>query len=137
MSTVIRRNNFSDLFDELFSAIPNGTVKQNTVPPVNITEDNEGYHIQLVAAGLQKEDFKINLEKGLLTISYEKKEEEKSQSTKNIRIEYNLTNFKRSFHIDENVDLEKIEAAYKEGILNIDLPKKQEVRVLPKSIEIK
>lgn len=137
MSTVIRKNNFGDLFDELFSAIPNGLGKPNNVPPVNITEDNEGYHIQLIAAGLQKEDFKLNLEKGLLTISYEKKEEEKNPSVKNLRVEYNLGNFKRSFNIDESVDVEKIEASYKDGILSIGLPKKQEVKILPKSIEIK
>ncbi|MFT4203409.1 MAG: Hsp20/alpha crystallin family protein [Chitinophagaceae bacterium] len=137
MNTIIRKNNLGDLFDELFNAVPNNWDKQGNLPPVNITEDNDAYHIQLVAPGLQKEDFKIKLEKGLLTISYEKKEETKDASTKSHRLEYSLVSFKRSFNIDDSVDNEKIEAAYKNGILHIDLPKKQEVKVLPKSIEIK
>lgn len=136
-TTVIRKNNFGDLFDEIFSTIPNTLGRQNNVPPVNISEDENGYYIQLVAAGLKKEDFKLNLEKGLLTISYEKKDVEKNPTLKNHRLEYNLVSFKRSFNIDDSVDLEKIEAAYNDGILNITLPKKQEVKVLPKSIEIK
>ncbi|WP_447643075.1 MULTISPECIES: Hsp20/alpha crystallin family protein [Chitinophagaceae] len=137
MSTIIRKNNIGDLFEELFATVPNNWNKQSNLPLVNITEDNEGYHIQLIAAGLQKEDFNINLEKGLLTISYEKKDEEKNPAVKNHRLEYNLVSFKRSFNIDESVDAEKIEASYKDGILKIDLPKKQEVKILPKSIEIK
>lgn len=136
-TTVIRKNNFGDLFDEIFSTIPNSLNRQSNVPPVNISEDENGYYIQLVAAGLNKEDFKINLEKGLLTISYEKKETEKNPALKNHRLEYNLLSFKRSFNIDESVDLEKIEASYKDGILTLILPKKQEIKVLPKSIEIK
>lgn len=137
MATVIRKNNFGDLFEELFTTIPNSLVKQNNVPPVNISEDNDAYRIQLVAAGLKKEDFKINLEKGLLTISYDKKEEGKNPTSKSHRLEYNLVSFKRSFNIDESVDIEKIEATYVDGILNIELPKKQEIKILPKSIEIK
>jgi len=137
MNTVIRKNNFGDLFDELFATIPNNSSRQTNLPLVNITEDNEGYHIQLVAAGLQKEDFKINLEKGLLTISYDKKEDAKNPSIKNHRLEYNLVSFKRSFNIDDSVDTDKIEASYKDGILHIGLPKKQEVKILPKAIEIK
>ncbi|PZP42132.1 MAG: heat-shock protein Hsp20 [Pseudopedobacter saltans] len=136
-TTVIRKNNFGDLFDELFSTVPNVLSKQNNVPPVNISEDENNYYIQLIAAGLKKEDFKINLEKGLLTISYEKKESEKNPNLKNHRLEYNLLSFKRSFNIDESVDLEKIEAGYNDGILSVNLPKKQEIKVLPKSIEIK
>lgn len=137
MSTIIRKNNIGDLFEELFATVPNNWNKQSNLPLVNIVEDNEGYHIQLIAAGLQKEDLNINLEKGLLTISYEKKDEEKNPAVKNHRLEYNLVSFKRSFNIDESVDAEKIEASYKDGILKIDLPKKQEVKILPKSIEIK
>ncbi len=64
MNTFVRKNNFGDLFDELFAAIPNNLGKQGYLPPVNITEDNESYRLQLVAAGLKKEISISALRKG-------------------------------------------------------------------------
>lgn len=136
MNAIVKNNNLGNLFDELFSTIPNAWNKENALPPVNITEDENGYHLQLIAAGLQKDDFKINLEKGLLTISYEKQHKEDEVKPKSHRIEYTLNSFKRSFNVDENIDTENITAGYESGILNINLPKKQEVKVLPKQIAI-
>ena len=83
MTTLLKRNyrNFDNLFDELFTNLPASWSKENglNVPPVNIHENEDGYHVELVAPGLKKEDFKVNLDKGLLTITYEKKNETRKQ----------------------------------------------------------
>ncbi|HAN38489.1 MAG TPA: hypothetical protein DCQ29_06260, partial [Chitinophagaceae bacterium] len=73
--TLVKNNyrNLNSLFEDFFSNTPNLYQSNFQVPPVNIHENNEGYHVELIAPGLQKEDFKVQLEKGLLTISYEKK----------------------------------------------------------------
>jgi len=85
---------------------------------------------------LNKEDFKVNVEKGLLTISYEKKTETENKDYKTHRKEFNVTSFKRSFNIDENINVEAIQAKYENGVLKLLLPKKEEVKVLPKEISI-
>lgn len=140
MNTIVKNNSFSDLFQELFNGIPssNNWYKNVVNPLVNISEDDNGYQIELVAPGLKKDDFKVNLEKGLLTISYEKQEEkEENKGKKTHRLEYRTSSFKRSFNLDDNIDADKIEASYVDGILKLSLPKKEEVKVLPKEIAIK
>ena len=92
--------------------------------------------MNLVAPGLKKEDFKVNLEKDLLTISYEKKTENENNDYKTHRREFNVTNFKRSFRVDDVVNSETIQAKYEDGILKLYLPKKEEVKALPKEINI-
>ncbi len=103
---------------------------------VNIHETKDGFHLEMNAAGRAKEDFKIQLEKGTLTISYNKKEEVKDESYKTLKREFSFESFKRSFTIDSNIEAEKIEAKYEKGILLIYLPKKEEVKNSPKQISI-
>ncbi|CAN5809753.1 Hsp20/alpha crystallin family protein [soil metagenome] len=126
----------NDLFDEFFR--PNTWAKEGTLttPPVNIHETNDSYHLELVAPGLNKEDFKVNLEKGLLTISYEKKAEAENKDYKTHRKEFTSTNFKRSFSVDDKINADSIQAKYDNGILKLFLPKKEEVKVQPKEIAI-
>jgi HSP20 family protein len=131
--------NFINVFDELFGAFPvnpANTTTANANAPVNITENELGYHLQFNVPGRNKEDFKINLDKGLLTVSYEKKEQEENKEIKSIRKEFALHSFKRSFSLDEKVNAEGIEAKYENGILHITLPKKEEVKIAPKQISI-
>ena len=129
---------FTVQFDEFFSNLPSAWGKENgwNVPPVNIHENNEGFHLELVALGLKKEDFKVNLDKGLLTISYEKKTENESNDYKTHRREFNFQSFKRSFRVDDVINTETIEAKYEDGVLKLYLPKKEEIKALPKEINI-
>jgi HSP20 family protein len=90
----------------------------------------------LNAPGRNKEDFKINLENGLLTISFEKKEEIENKDYKTIRKEFAYRSFKRSFSLDEKINTSGIQAKYENGILKVYLPKKEEVVVNPQQINI-
>ena len=138
--TLVKRNyrTFDNLFEELFNNIPAAWGKEAgwNVPPVNIHETEDAYHLELVAPGLAKEDFKVNLEKGLLTISFEKKNEAENKEYKTHRREFSATSFKRSFTVDDKVNAEAIQAKYDNGVLKLFLPKKEEVKALPKEITI-
>jgi HSP20 family protein len=141
MTTLVKRNyrTIDNLFDDIFSNLPASWGKElglNT-PPVNIHENEEGFHLELVAPGLKKEDFKVNLDKGLLSISYEKKNEtENKDDYKTHRREFNFTSFKRSFRVDDIINADAIQAKYEDGVLKLYLPKKEEVKALPKEISI-
>ena len=140
--TIIKQNPkvYNTLFDEFFNAFPANWGRDNesnwSVVPVNIHETNDGYHVELNAPGRNKEDFKINVENGLLTVSFEKKEETENKDYKTIRREFSYTNFKRSFSLDEKVNAEAIQAKYENGVLKLFLPKKEEVKIAPKQITI-
>ena len=134
-----RPNNYS-LFDELFNNFPAAwgrDVQQGlSVPPVNIHETTEGYHLEMSAPGRNKEDFKVNVEDGLLTISFEKKESTENKDYKTVRKEFSFKSFKRSFSLDDKVNAENIQAKYENGVLKLFLPKKDEVKATPKQINI-
>lgn len=135
--TLVKHNfrNLDNLFEDFFS-FPVNHPANRTIPAVNIHESADGYQLDLVAPGLNKSDFKINLEKGLLTISYEKKAEQEQKDIKVRRREFSVSSFKRSFTIDDQINTEAIGAKYENGILQLTLPKKEEVKVLPKEIAI-
>lgn len=139
--TLVKSNpaNLGLLFDELFSGFPTawGRDVQNTiVPAVNIYETNDAYHVELNAPGRDKEDFKVNLEKGLLTISYEKKAEAENKDYKTVRKEFTYSSFKRSFTVDDKINTAGIQAKYENGVLKLFLPKKEEVIIAPQQIAI-
>jgi HSP20 family protein len=113
----------SDWFD---TNVPN---RQSSLPAVNIKDTEIEFIIELAAPGMNKEDFSIELEKGVLIISTEKKEtlEENETDDGYFRKEFNYQSFQRRFRMPENVvNVEKIEANYKDGILNVRLPKMKE-----------
>lgn len=131
--------NLTNVFDELFNAFPStwGTdARSNSSAPVNINETENGYNVEFSVPGRNKEDFKINVENGLLTVSYEKKEQAESKEAKSVRKEFSFQSFKRSFTLDEKINADGIEAKYENGILSISLPKKEEVKNAPKQISI-
>jgi HSP20 family protein len=140
--TLVKHNTvpFNSLFDELFNHFPatwgRDANQAYAVVPVNIHETNEGYHLELNAPGRNKEDFKVNIENGLLTISYEKKESQEQKDYKTIRREFSFRSFKRSFTIDEKINADGIQARYENGLLKVYLPKKEEIKVSPKEISI-
>ena len=127
------RNHFynGDLLSSFFS---DGA--DYNVPAVNIKENEKSYEIEIAAPGLNKEDISIKLENDVLTISSEKeKKEEKTEETYTRR-EFSFNSFSRSFTIPEIVDVEKIKATHKNGILSVMLPKQDE-KVANKSKVIK
>ncbi len=138
--TLVKQNyrTFNDLFDDFFGASYNVPAKQTglNVPPVNIHETDDAFHLEVVAPGLKKEDFKVNIEKGLLTISYDKKSEAENSNYKTHRREFKFAGFRRSFMVDEKINADGIQARYENGVLNLLLPKKEEVKVSPKEIAI-
>ena len=127
---------FNSVFDELFNDFPAKMESKLNVPPVNIHESENGYEVELSVPGRNKEDFKINLEQGLLTISFEKKEENKAEGAKTLRREFSYQSFKRSFNLDETIDAENIQAKYENGILTLSLPKKEQAKPVKKEINI-
>src|SRR5687768_5041428 len=134
--TLVKHNfrNLDNIFDDLLGNIPAswGRDMNFSIPPVNIRETNDAYQLELVAPGLKKEAFKISLDKGVLSISYEHRQEEETRDVKTHRKEFRSSSFKRSFTVDEKVNTEGIEAKYEDGILKLLLPKKEEVKVVPK-----
>lgn len=126
----------NNLFDEFFNHLPSQSERNDFATAVNIHETTDGYHVELNAPARNKEDFKINAEKGLLTISYEKKEAAEQKDYKTLRREFATNSFKRTFNLDDNINVDGIKAKYENGVLSIFLPKKDEVKVQPKEINI-
>ena len=108
----------------------------NRLPSVNIIEHEKDFKIDLAAPGLEKKDFKVEVENGILFISVEKRMETKEEKENYTRREYSFHSFSRSFRLPENSLPEKIDAKYESGILRLTLPKK-EVTVTKPVKEIK
>jgi len=134
-------NNGFSLLENFFTEFPtifkddSGTNLKRFIP-VNIKKTKDAYLLEVVAPGFEKNDFNINLEKNILTVSANKKNEVKDESEKQLRTEYNYQSFKRSFALDEKIDSEKIEAKYFNGVLTLNLPGKAEVKTPAKEISV-
>lgn len=101
----------------------------NTLPSVNISEEEDSFRIEVAAPGLEKKDFKIETEGGYLIISSEKEKESEEEKENFRRKEFSYSIFSRSFQLPENSISEKIEAKYENGILRLVLPKKEHTSV--------
>lgn len=112
------------LFDDDFFPVLNG--RTSSMPAVNIKEDDKKYSLDLAVPGIDKKDLKIDIEDEVLTIQSETKDEHEETTDGFRRKEFSYSSFCRSFQIPENVDKEKIEANYKDGILSVMLPKAEE-----------
>jgi HSP20 family protein len=110
--------------------------KVMSVPAVNVTENKDQYNVSLAAPGLKKEDFKIDIDANMLNISSEKEEKFEEKDEKFTRKEYSYNSFSRSFTIPEDVKMEKIEANYFDGVLNITLPRKEDTTKMTTSRKI-
>lgn len=107
-----------------------------TVPAVNIKENDKQFEIEVAAPGLSKQDFNVNIEKNVLTVSSEMEVKNETEKENFMRKEFGYNSFSRSFSIPESVDMEKIKASHKNGILKIELPKQEEAKLKHKQ-EIK
>ncbi|HEV8285789.1 MAG TPA: Hsp20/alpha crystallin family protein [Chitinophagaceae bacterium] len=147
MSSLIKKNrsllpSFSRFWDEddFFNrgmmnwGLSNFADSGSTLPAVNIKETENSYEVEMAAPGMKKEDFKIELENNILTISSEKTEEreEGDEKEKYSRREFSYQSFQRSISLPkEVVDEEKIKAHYKDGMLHLTIPKKEEAKQKP------
>ena len=153
MSSLIRRNRnlFPDLSrlwddDDFFSrglmnwSTSNFSNSDTTLPAVNIKETDNSYLVEMAAPGMKKEDFKIELDNNVLTISSEKTEETQdgNGNERYSRREFSYQSFQRSFTLPkEVVDEDKIEAHYKDGVLQLTIPKTEKAKPKkPRKIEI-
>ncbi|HZH00575.1 MAG TPA: Hsp20/alpha crystallin family protein [Flavisolibacter sp.] len=153
MNHIVKRNNgnmpmpFGGLVDKVFQNSlhrfldddfwgSDGRLSQKQVA-VNLRETENTYEMELVAPGLRKEDFNINISGDMLTVSYEHKEEQENKKGGWLRKEYRMQSFTRSFNLDDTVNAEGIAARYEDGILHLTLPKKAEAQKVVKTIEIR
>jgi len=144
--TLVKVNNpvsksLDSLMNEFLNELPvnfGKSVREDFLayPPVNIQENDAAYLLQLAIPGFEKTDFSIKQENNLLTISATKKDVVKDETVKMIRTEFTQKAFKRSFTIDEKIDSANIAAKYENGILLIELPKKEKEKVAAKEINI-
>ncbi|MBC8397211.1 MAG: Hsp20/alpha crystallin family protein [Flavobacteriales bacterium] len=127
-------NNFPSLMNEFFNEDfgLNFVNRNHSVPSVNSVENNHSFEIDLAVPGMKKDDFKIELIDKVLIIS---SENSNSIENDNMRLnEFNYSSFQRSFRIPESVELDKIKANYKNGILKIKLPKKKDSITKPNRV---
>ncbi|MBI5009529.1 MAG: Hsp20/alpha crystallin family protein [Bacteroidia bacterium] len=128
LPTIMRRSfrpfympNFFD--DDFLPVLSNRT---SSMPAVNIKEDEKNYVLDLAIPGMDKKDLKIDINEDVLTISSETKNETSEERDGYKKKEFNYSSFCRSFYIPDNVNRDKIEANYKDGILTVALPKMEE-----------
>ena len=131
------QENLNRFFNDDFWGL--GKIDQQANVPVNLRETDQSYEMSLIAPGLCKEDFKLNVTNDLLTVSYEQKEEHNEEKAEEgwLRKEYKMQTFSRSFTLDDSVDVNKITASYDNGVLHLSLPKKENARRISKTIDIK
>lgn len=142
MATLVKTNgNFPTLFGNVFGKDFNelfapANLTNYGVPAVNIVEGESGFRLEVAAPGLKKEDFKINLENNVLSISAQKEQKSEETTEKYTRKEFSFNSFRRSFTLPNTIDGEKIAATYTDGVLHVELPKKEEAKKTPRLIEI-
>jgi HSP20 family protein len=140
--SIIKRNEFFpglNLFDDFFSkelwngGLNNNSTTNTTIPLVNIKETNESYEVEMAAPGMSKNDFKVELDGNVLTITSEKQNENEAKDGERYsRLEFSYQSFQRSFQLPkEVVDADKIEAKYENGVLRLVVPKKEEAKPKP------
>ncbi len=128
-------NTFSGMLDKFFNENMGSTVKQFN-PAVDIAEDERSYEIQLSVPGVKKEDFKVELSDGKLTISGERKMEEKKEGKNFHSIETQYGSFSRSFFVPEEILVQEVNATYEKGLLKVVLPKKEK-KAVKAAIQVK
>lgn len=132
----IFHNNLDRVFSDDFWGFSG--IDRGTAVPVNVKDTGTAYELHLVAPGLKKEDFKVELANDMLTISFEQQQQNEDQAEDKgwLRKEYKTRSFSRSFTLDDTLDAGKISARYSDGILQLSIPKKEGAPSLSRTIEI-
>ncbi len=135
---IVKRSNYTptSFFDDFLTKDlfdwSGWTTQSATVPRTNIVETNDDFKVEMAAPGLRKEDFQIELDNDMLVIQSELPNQGDEQSDHNYtRQEFSYQSFRRSFYLPNTVESEKIEASYRDGILSLVIPKKEEARKKP------
>lgn len=137
--SLVKRNNrnvFPSFVNEFFTPDWFGGLEQfnSTLPAVNILETEKDFEVQLAVPGKKKEDFKVEVDNDVLTISTENKTEDQVQEGNYTRREFAYSAFRRSFTLPETVNSDKIDASYVDGVLKLVVPKKEEALPKPKRL---
>ena len=124
---------FDNWFDnDLFNWEYNNHEAEATLPAVNIKENADAFKVEMAVPGFDKKDFKINLDHNVLTISSEKKVENEHKNGERYTCrEYSYQSFSRSFTLPDAANGDKISAKYDNGILNVEIPKREEAKPKP------
>ena len=138
MSNLVKRNLFwpstssvDDFLSENLFNWPNGSNGAGSVPRVNITETDEDFRVEVAAPGMKRDDFHVELDNDILVISAEVSETNEDQNSSFTRREFSYGSFRRSFHLPNTVEADKIKAKYEDGMLRLMIPKKEEARRKP------
>ncbi|MFW5851969.1 MAG: Hsp20/alpha crystallin family protein [Bacteroidota bacterium] len=141
--TLVKANNgyypgFSNVFDDFFSDNWLTRSTQKSSPAVNIIDNENEFVIDVAAPGYEKGDFNVNVDNDVLTISVEKESEQENNESNFARREFSYSSFERRFNLPrELVDVDKVEAKYENGILHVQVPKREELKPKPaRAIEI-
>jgi len=127
---------FTDVFESVFNDPILTDRLPNRNPAVNIAETDGDFQIELAVPGMKKEDFKISIDKNVLSISSEKKNENVQEGKKFSKREFSYASFTRSFNLPETIDQSKVDAAYSDGILKLTVAKKEEAKVQSREIAV-
>jgi HSP20 family protein len=138
MALVRFSNQYSSLFDRFFEndlfnwSNRNYSDTNTTLPSVNIKESNDDFEVEVAAPGFMKNDFKIELNHDLLTVSSGKEVQNETKEGQQFSLrEFSYQSFSRSFTLPNSADSDKIVAKYENGILRIMIPKKEEAKPRP------
>lgn len=144
--SLIKKNNelkpfYSSLLDEFFNTgmMPyQATGERSGIPALNVKEDEKKLTLDVRVPGMSKENIRIEYKNGFLTISGESKEENEEGKEKYLRREFSSYSFQRTIELpEEKYNVAEAEASYKDGILEITMPKNEETEKLQKTIEVK
>jgi len=140
--TLIRRSEslpvWTNLFNDFFNqdwndwSSRNFSVTNTTLPSVNIKETGDNFEVEMAAPGMDKSDFKIEVNQGVLSISSEKKvENDFNEENRYTKREFSYQSFCRSFSLPTTVNSDKIAAKYENGLLKVIIPKREEAKPKP------
>jgi HSP20 family protein len=141
--SVVKRNGWQPVMPGLFNdfltrdlwdwGLSNNSVTNTTIPSVNIKETNDNFEVEVAAPGMRKEDFRVELDGNMLTISSERSDENNEKEGEYYsRREFSYQSFQRKFQLPKDVvDSDKIEARYENGMLQLVIPKKEEAKQKP------
>jgi HSP20 family protein len=140
--SLIKRENYLPTWSNFFNDFlnrdwydwsnQNFSLTNTTIPAVNIKESENEFEVDMAAPGMVKDDFRLELNNNVLTISSEKQSESHSDKEKNItRSEFSYQSFSRSFTLPAIVETDAITAKYENGILRVNIPKKEEAKPKP------